>query len=190
LATDPGHARNNSITGLFSGYCTVTLTDQGESAGRTSNQASRTGHYVDRLGKKECTSAPNTREKQFLVAGVFLAIQPAPLSVYDHYARHNGERKTIEVWKFNQQVQMVEAGTSLRIQANSPFLLHWTKDDWWRATDTPSRTTAMGIDYADIAVPNGAVSLQFTFLWVDEDRWEGKEYNVQASAPGAEFRCE
>jgi hypothetical protein len=34
----------------------------------------------------------------------------------------------------------------------------------------------MGIDYADIAVPNGAVSLQFTFLWVDEDTVVGNEY--------------
>jgi hypothetical protein len=41
----------------------------------------------------------------------------------------------------------------------------------------------VGIDYADIAVPNGAVSLQFTFLWVDEDRWEGKDYKVQVKAP-------
>ena len=113
---------------------------------------------------------------------VFDLIEP----VYDRYVRHNGERKTTDVWKFNRQVQMVEAGTILRIQANSPFLLHWTKDDWQRATDTPSRTTAMGIDYADIAVPNGAVSLQFTFLWVDEDRWEGKQYSVQVRAPRAE----
>jgi hypothetical protein len=36
---------------------------------------------------------------------------------------------------------------------------------------------------ADIAVPNSTISLQFTFLWVDEDRWEGKDYNVQVRAP-------
>ncbi len=88
----------------------------------------------------------------------------------------------IEVWEFNRQVQMVEAGTVLRIQANSPFLLHWTNDDWQHSTDIPSRTTAMEIDYADIAVPNSTISLQFTFLWVDEDRWEGKDYNVQVRA--------
>jgi hypothetical protein len=40
----------------------------------------------------------------------------------------------------------------------------------------------MGIDYADIVVPNGAVSLQFTFWWVDEDRWEGKDYKVRVKA--------
>ena len=80
------------------------------------------------------------------------------------------------------QVQMVEAGSILRRQANSPFLLYWTKDDWRRSTDTPSRRTAMGIDYADITMPNDAVSLQFTFLWVDEDRWEDKHYKVQVNA--------
>jgi glucoamylase len=103
-------------------------------------------------------------------------------SVHDRYVRHKGERKAIEVWKLNRQVTMTEAGTTLRIQANSLFLLHWTKDDWQHSTDTRSRTTAVGIDYADIAVPNCAVSLQFTFLWVDEDRWEGKDYKVQVKA--------
>jgi glucoamylase len=120
---------------------------------------------------------------------VFDLVEP----VHDRYVGHKGERKAIEVWKFNRQVQTVEAGTILRIQANSPFLLHWTKDDWRHSTDTPSRTTAMGIDYADIAVPNSAVPLQFTFLFVDEDRWEGKDYDVQVRAPaqrGGKSDCE
>jgi hypothetical protein len=73
--------------------------------------------------------------------------------VYDRYIRHNGERKAIEVWKSNRQVQIIEAGVILRIQANSRFLLHWTNDDWQHSNDTLSRTTAMGIDYTDLAVP-------------------------------------
>jgi glucoamylase len=109
---------------------------------------------------------------------VFDLVEP----VYDRYVGHKGERKAIEVWKLNRQVRMVEAGTILRVQANSPFALHWTKDDWRGSIDTPSRTTAVGINYADIVVPNGAVWLQFTFLWVDEDRWEGKDYDVQVKA--------
>lgn len=115
---------------------------------------------------------------------VFDLVEP----VHDRYVRHKGERKTIEVWKFNREVQMVEAGTILRIQANSPFLLHWTKDDWRQSTDTLSRTTAMGIEYADITAPIGAVSLHFTFLWVDEDRWEGKDYKVRVTASGKNDR--
>ena len=40
----------------------------------------------------------------------------------------------------------------------------------------------MGIDYADIVVPRCTISLQFTFFWVEESRWEGKDYNVQVEA--------
>jgi hypothetical protein len=40
----------------------------------------------------------------------------------------------------------------------------------------------MGIDYADIVVRNSTISVQFTFLWVDEDRWQGEDYNVQVRA--------
>ncbi len=111
---------------------------------------------------------------------VFDLVEP----VYDRYVRQNGERKAIEVWKSNRQLQTIAAGMILRIQANSPFLLHWTNDDWQHSNDTLSRSTAMGIDYADIAVPNSTNSLQFTFLWVDEDRWEGKDYNVQVRKSG------
>jgi hypothetical protein len=50
------------------------------------------------------------------------------------------------------------------------------------ATDTPSKTTAVGIDYADIVVPNSTISMQFTIFWVDEDRWEGEDYNLQVRA--------
>ena len=37
---------------------------------------------------------------------VFDLIEPA----YDRYVRGNGERKTLEVWKSNRQVQIVSAG--------------------------------------------------------------------------------
>jgi glucoamylase len=102
---------------------------------------------------------------------VFDLVEP----VHDRYVLRHGERKAIEVWKLNRQVQIIDADTILRIQANSPFLLHWTKDDWKHSTDTQSRTTAMGIDYADIAASKATISLQFTFFWVEENRWEGKE---------------
>src|SRR5580658_8920012 len=90
-----------------------------------------------------------------------------------------GEHKNIEIWKSNRQVQTVPAGTLLRIQANSPFLLHWTTDDWQHSTDRRSQGTAIGIEFVDIPVPKKQKNpIQFTFLWLDEDRWEGKDYKV------------
>jgi hypothetical protein len=49
-------------------------------------------------------------------------------AAYERYVKGIGERKTMKVWKPNRQVQTVPAGTLLRIQANAPFLLHWTSE--------------------------------------------------------------
>ena len=48
---------------------------------------------------------------------VFDLVEP----VHDRYVRHKGERKAIGVWKFNRQVQIIEAGTTLRIQPTPRF---------------------------------------------------------------------
>jgi len=106
---------------------------------------------------------------------VFDLVEP----VYERYVTGTGQRKTIEVWKPNHQVQTVPAGALLRIQANSPFLLHWTGDDWQHSTDTRSHGTAIGIEFVDIPLPKEQKNpIQFTFLWLDEDRWEAKDYKV------------
>jgi glucoamylase len=106
---------------------------------------------------------------------VFDLIEPA----YDRYVRRNGERKTLEIWKSNRQVQIVSPCTLLRIQADSPFLLHWTADDWQHSEDVRSQGTAIGIEFVDIPLSKKRRNpIQFTFLWLDEDRWEGKDYIV------------
>ena len=103
-------------------------------------------------------------------------------AVFDRYVRSSKERHPIEVWKFNRQVPAVAAGTRLRIQANSRFLLHWTSDEWRHANDTPSRSTAVGIEYVDLPVLEQNAPIRFTFLWLDDNRWEGKDYTVEVQA--------
>jgi glucoamylase len=106
---------------------------------------------------------------------VFDLVGPA----YDRYVKQNGDRKIMEVWKSNRQVQTVPAGALLRIQADSPFLLHWTSDDWHHSIDTASQGTAVGIEFVDILVPHQKQNpIRFTFLWLEENRWEGKDYIV------------
>lgn len=113
---------------------------------------------------------------------VFDLIDP----VYDRYVGGNGTRKPIEVWKFNHQAQTVPAGTLLRIQANSSFLLHWTTNEWAHATDLRSETTGVGIDYVDVPLPTNQIILKFTFFWFEENRWEGKDYAVEVKVSGSE----
>jgi glucoamylase len=100
---------------------------------------------------------------------------------YDRYVRGGRERQAIEIWKFNRQVPVAPAGTLLRIQATSPFMLHWTSDEWQHSTDTRSKGTALGIDFADLQLPEFNRQIRFTFFWPNENRWEGQDYIVGAT---------
>jgi len=99
--------------------------------------------------------------------------------VAERYLKGRG-RKDLEVWKPTRQVREVTAGQVLRIQAPASFLLHWTNDAWVSATDTPSISTGLGIEFADIAIPgNQKAPVQFTFFWPGTNRWEGHNYEVR-----------
>src|ERR1700741_1675835 len=100
-------------------------------------------------------------------------------AVYDRYVTESFEPKASEIWKFNRKAPNVLAGTLLRIQANLPFLLHWTTDEWQSSTDSRSTPTALGIHFVDIRVPRHDGLIRFTFLWTEENRWEGQDYSVE-----------
>ena len=103
-------------------------------------------------------------------------------AVYDRYVRGQGQRDPMEVWKLNRQVPSIEIGTRLRIQADSPFLLHWTTDEWLHSTDTRSTATGVDIEFVDLQLPDQKTRIRFTFLWLDENRWEGNDYKIELQA--------
>ena len=93
-------------------------------------------------------------------------------------------RRLIEVWKMNRQVRKVPAGCLLRIQAEAPFTLHWSDDEWHTPRDTRSTPTSFGIDYADIEVdPAQRTPLRFTFHWTVGNRWQGVDYAIDVVHP-------
>jgi glucoamylase len=99
--------------------------------------------------------------------------------VAERYLKNRG-RKDLEVWKPTRQVREVTAGQVLRIQASEPFRLHATNDDWASATDTPSTSTELGIEFADIAIrEDQSAPVEFTFFWTGSNRWEEHNYKVR-----------
>ena len=93
------------------------------------------------------------------------------------------KRTPMEVWKPKRQVRHVAAGTRLRILGYAPFQLHWTNDGWATTNDTLSTPTSLGIEYVDIPVTRSQTApIQFTFLWLRENRWEGQDYRVEVVA--------
>ncbi|HMA39362.1 MAG TPA: glycoside hydrolase family 15 protein, partial [Gemmatimonadales bacterium] len=108
-------------------------------------------------------------------------------AVYDRIpsvaARYQGAggrmARQLEVWKFGRQVRAVRPGWTLRVQADAPFRLHWTIDEWREPRDSPSDATALGIHFVDVPVPSGQrAPIRFTFFWLDAERWEGKDFMV------------
>jgi glucoamylase len=93
--------------------------------------------------------------------------------------RHRRNCMALEVWKPNRRARAVEAGRTLRIQAPLPFRLRWTADQWQTANDTQSTSTAVGVYFVDInATEYQRAPIRFTFFWMSEDRWEGRDYVV------------
>jgi len=98
--------------------------------------------------------------------------------VADRYLKPR-QRTPIEVWKFNRQVPAIAAGATLRIQASQRFVLHWGRGEWDNPTDTLAEETALGLTYVDIATVAGDRGpIRFTFRWLDDNRWEGRDYAV------------
>jgi glucoamylase len=102
--------------------------------------------------------------------------------VADRYLRPRA-RTGMEIWKLNRQAQSVKAGEILRIQADVPFRLHWTKNEWQEVNDTNSTPTGLGPEYADIPVSGAQKApIKFTFYWINDKRWQGSDFQVDVIA--------
>jgi len=87
--------------------------------------------------------------------------------------------RPLEVWTFNRRVRTMRPGWTLRVQAQAPFRLHWSGNEWRTAQEAPSAGTAAGIDYVDLSVPpDQEAPLRFTFFWTEPGRWEGEDFTV------------
>jgi glucoamylase len=87
-------------------------------------------------------------------------------------------RAELEIWKPTRQVQSVAPGVRLRILAFSPFLLHWSADEWRTTHDADSTNSELG-SWVDIPInPGQRAPVRFTCCWNAEGRSEGKDYAV------------
>jgi glucoamylase len=108
---------------------------------------------------------------------VFDLIEP----VAARYQSASYKPEPLEIWKFNRQIRSVPAGAKLRLLASAPFLLHWSADGWATVEDTQSTANELGCHYLDLS-PSTNGALRFTFYWLNESRWEGKDYEIAIEA--------
>jgi len=86
-------------------------------------------------------------------------------------------------------VRRVAAGSTLRVQAQAPFVLRTSQDGWNTSADIFSTPTKLGIHYVDVRTAReGHAPIQFTFYWPETGSWEGSDFRVELETGAAEKR--
>ena len=106
--------------------------------------------------------------------------------VQDRYARGHHPESHIEVFKvLRRQIRTMPAGKTLRITSAERFQVRWTADAWQTAHTLDSTQLGLAGSYADLPTePGHEGMLTFTLYWPDENRWEGKNFDVRVEAAG------
>ncbi|MCB1949620.1 glycoside hydrolase family 15 protein [Nitrosomonas sp.] len=97
--------------------------------------------------------------------------------------RYQGKRPEItrELWGPQYRPRQIRTGNLLTIALKAPALVHWGINSWQELQDTDTRNTGLDIYLADLPVSHlkAGDSIQFTFFWLDQEKWDGNEYEVQ-----------
>ncbi len=105
--------------------------------------------------------------------------------VEDRYVRGNHPPSHIEVFKVSRrQIRQMPAGKSLRITSAARFRVTWTPDNWQTTNSLDSTQLGYAGSYADLpTTPEQTGTLSFTLFWPDENRWEGRNFEVALEPP-------
>jgi glucoamylase len=91
----------------------------------------------------------------------------------------------MEVFRLRRHVTSMAAGSTLRIISQRHFRAIWTVDNWTTTSTIESNTVGFPGSFADLPTPaEQAGQLSFTLFWPEENRWEGRNFDVQLQPVG------
>jgi glucoamylase len=111
----------------------------------------------------------------------FDQVEPA----FQRYVVHQvGSRH--EIWSFRHPLGRMAPGKLLRLIVAADATVAWSADNWasTNKVDT-THNSALNVWFADLPTegcPEGIV-IEFTFLWKEAKRSEGRSYSVRVSGP-------
>ncbi|MDE3021205.1 MAG: glucan 1,4-alpha-glucosidase [Pseudomonadota bacterium] len=109
----------------------------------------------------------------------------APPQTIDRYIVHKMVSPH-SFWRFNFKRKIIPAGKILRLEIFHEAMIHWTGDNWQSSQDMDTKNTGLGIHIADLPTQNlePGSKIQFTFYWIDSQRWEEIDYMVKVVEVG------
>lgn len=113
-----------------------------------------------------------------------LAVSMSSGKIYDQpecvRARYKKPRPASNLWRFNEKTRAIRSGEQLRFDLLSPAKILYTIDNWHTDKDTFTKDSGLGTHYADIDTSElgAGATIEFTFYWTEQDRWEGRNFSV------------
>ncbi|MFI4875484.1 MAG: glycoside hydrolase family 15 protein, partial [Blastopirellula sp. JB062] len=101
-------------------------------------------------------------------------------SVYQRYAVRRTQ-KSVEIWTLAHQPIEIASGLPLRIICEAEAVIHWSVDQWGSKQDSATQSNSLGLHFVDLSANKltKGTELTFTIYWVEEDRWEGRDFQVR-----------
>jgi glucoamylase len=99
-------------------------------------------------------------------------------AVAERYGREK-RPAPVEIFRLERQLENIAAGRKLRVLADDQFAMVWTTDDWKTTSRKESRNVGPAGYFVDAETEAGkAGRIIFTLQWHQDDRWEGRNFEV------------
>jgi len=101
------------------------------------------------------------------------------------WTRYRGIRPKVdyEIWGPSVRPRHLRKGSTLCVALKAPARVHWGINGWKEVKDVCTQDTGLGVHVVDLPVAALAAgeTIQFTFLWSDNEAWENRDYEVSVS---------
>ena len=87
-------------------------------------------------------------------------------------------------WRLSSKITSIAPGRTLRLELLKQARVRWSADNWLTVIDSMSQPTGLGTYICDLPtgeLRTGAV-VQFTFLWMETNTWQGANFTVEIAA--------
>jgi len=86
-----------------------------------------------------------------------------------------------DIWGPQYRPGHIQAGHEFTIVLRAPARVHWGSNGWNEVRDSDTRDIGLGVFIAElpIAALQAGDTIQFTFYWLEQKSWEGRDYEVQ-----------
>ena len=105
-----------------------------------------------------------------------------PFQTYQRYVKENTVSE-LAIWRFNNKCISFPKGKTLRIELLAKCRVHWTVNNWKKINDSDAKDSGLGIFFTDLPTSNLPVGqkINFTFYWLEDEKWEGDDFEIVIS---------